>query len=81
MEYIYIFFCLFRAEPAAYGCSQVRGRIRAVASGLATATAVQDLSHICNPHHRSQQCWILNSLSEARDQTRILMDTSKVRYH
>ena len=30
----YIFFCLFRAVPMAYGGSQVRGQIRAVAAGL-----------------------------------------------
>ena len=28
------FFCLFRAEPAAYGGSQARGQIGAVAAGL-----------------------------------------------
>ena len=43
-----------------------------------TATATQDLSHICNLHHSSQQCQILNPLSEARDQTRILMDPSQI---
>ena len=32
-----------------------------------TATATQDLSCICNLHHSSQQCWILNPMSEARD--------------
>ena len=32
----------------------------------ATATAMQDLSHICNLHHSSQQCWILNTLCEVR---------------
>ena len=33
--FIFIFvFCLFRAAPAAYGGSQARGLIRAVASGL-----------------------------------------------
>ena len=34
----------------------------------------QDPSHVCNLHHSSQQRQILNSLSEARDQTRILID-------
>ena len=29
-------------------------------------------------HHSSQQCWILNPLSETMDQTHILMDTSLV---
>ena len=41
-----------------------------------TATATWDLSCICDLHHSSQLCWILNPLSEARDQTQILMDTS-----
>ena len=46
-----------------------------------TATATWDLSHICNLHHSSQQHWILNSLSEARDRTHVLMDTSWVCHH
>ena len=44
----------------------------------ATATATPDLSHICNLHHSSQQRRILNPLSEARDRTCILMDTSQI---
>ena len=47
----------------------------------ATATATQDLSCDWDLHHSSWQCWILNPLSKARDQTRILMDTSQIRYH
>ena len=45
-----------------------------------TATATPDLSSICNLHHSLWQYLILNSLSEAKDQTHILMDTSQVRY-
>ena len=33
----------------------------------ATATATPLPSHICNLHYGSQQCWILNPLSEARE--------------
>ena len=44
----------------------------------ATATATWDLSHICDLPHSLQQRWVLNPLSEARDQT--LLDTSHVRY-
>ena len=41
-----------------------------------TATAMQDLSRICDLHHSSQQHQILNPPSKARDGTHILMDTS-----
>ena len=40
-----------------------------------TATATLDLSSICDLCHSLQQRWILNPLSEARDQIHILMDT------
>ena len=49
---IYLFFCLLMAAPMAYGWSQARGPIGAVAAGL---------------HHSSQKHQILNPLSEARD--------------
>ena len=44
-----------------------------------TATAMWDPSRVCDLHHSSGQCKILNPLSEARDQTRNLMVTSRVR--
>ena len=43
-----------------------------------TATTMQDLSRVCDLHHRSQQCWILNPLSKARDGTRNLMVPSQI---
>ena len=46
-----------------------------------TATAMWDPNHVCDLHHSSQQCWIVNPMSEARDGTRILMDASRVQYH
>ena len=48
---------------------------------FATATATQDPSHIFDLCCILWQCWILNPLSEARDWTRVLMDTSWVRFH
>ena len=61
-----LLFCLFRTAPTAYGGSQARGPIRAAATGL-------HQSH-CNAGSKprlqpSWQGWILNPLSEARDQT------------
>ena len=63
--YIYFFSLLFRAAPVAYGGSQARGLIRAVAAGLP---------------HSSQQRRILNPLSEAGDQTCISMDASRIHF-
>ena len=53
--FFFFFFGLFRAAPAAYGGSHARGQIRAIATGLrhSTATAVSDLSCICDLHHSS----------------------------
>ena len=43
-----------------------------------TATAMPDLSLVCDLHHSLWQCWILNPLSKARDQTCVLMHTTWV---
>ena len=75
---IFLVFCLLRAAPAAYGGSQARGLIRAVATGLTRATATSDPSCICDLHHSSGQRWILNPLSNTRARTHVLMDTSRV---
>ena len=44
-----------------------------------TATATLDPSWVCDLHPSSQQRQILNPLSEARDGTLVLMDSSRVR--
>ena len=36
-------------------------------------TAMQDPSHVCDLHHSSRQCRILNPLNEASDQTQDLL--------
>ena len=43
-----------------------------------TATVTQDPSRVWNLHHSSWQHWVPNPLSEARDQTRVLVDTSQI---
>ena len=46
-----------------------------------TATATQNRSHICKLHHSSWQPWILNPLSEAREQTHNLMVPGRICFH
>jgi len=58
---------LSRAIAAAYGVSQARGQIVAAALAYTTATEIQDPGHVCDLHHSSRQCQILNPLSKARD--------------
>ena len=65
----------------AYGGSQARGSIGAVATSLATATAMPDLSCVFDLHHSSWQRRILYPLNEARDRTRNLMVPSRIRFH
>ena len=77
----FLLFFFFRATPTAYGSSQAKGRIGAVAASLHHSTTMWDPSHICDLHHSSQQCRIPDPLSKARDQTGILMDASRVPLH
>ena len=72
----FFFFVFFRAETVTYGSSQARGQIGA----YITATVTPDPSHNCDLHHSSQQRQIFNPLSEARNRTCILMNTSWIRY-
>ena len=55
--YFIYFFYFLRAAPTAYGGSQARGRIRATAVGLPTATAMLDPSYVCyTTAHSNARC-------------------------
>ena len=78
MKRLYYYYFLFRATPVAYGSFQARGQIRATAAGLHYShTTTRSEDHL-RPTHSLWPSQILNPLSEARDQTHILMDTSWV---
>ena len=66
-------FLVFFFRATAYGGSQARGRIGAKPLVYTTARATPDPSHVCDLHHSSQQRQILNALTEARDQTHIIV--------
>ena len=46
----------------------------------ATAIITPDPSCVCDLHHSSRQCHILNPLSEARDQTHNFMVPSRISF-
>ena len=73
------FFSFFMAALEAYGCSWARGQREVLAVAYTTATATPDPNHFRNLHHSSQQHWTLNLMNRARDQTRVFMNTSRVR--
>ena len=86
----WILFCLgfffflvffFRATPTAYGSSRLGVELELQLLAYITATATWDLSRVCDLHCNSQQRWTLNPLSNARDRTYFLMDTSWICYH
>ena len=70
------FFFLFMDAPVAYGISLARGQMGAAAASLHHSTATPDPSCNRNLHHSLWQCQILNSLSEARNQTHNLTETT-----
>ena len=74
-----LFFGLFRAALVAYGSSQARGPIGAAAASLCHSHSHSNAgSELCL--QPIPQGWILNPLSEVRNRTHILMDTSRVHY-
>ena len=76
--YLFIYFCLFRAAPAAYEVPRLG--VQSELQPPAFATAMKDPSQDCRLYHNSWKLnpWILNPLSKARDRTRVLMDASQV---
>ena len=72
---VVVVFSLFMPTPIVYGSSQAGVKSELQLPAFTTATATQDASHFCNLYCSWCQCLILNSLSEARNQTCILTDT------
>ena len=72
------FFFFFLLHPRHMEVPRLGVNLELQLPAYATATTMQDPSHICDLHHSSWQCQITDPLSKARDQTRILLDTSGV---
>ena len=60
---------------------RLRVQLELLLLAYARAIATPDLSRVCDLYHSSWQRQILNLLSEARDWTCVLMDTSQIQFH
>ena len=83
-KWVYLFTCLFFfLWPHLWHMEVPRlgAELELQLPAYTTATATQNTSLFCNVHHSSRQCQILNPLSEAMDQTCVLMDTSRTHFH
>ena len=70
-----LFYFIFTAPPTTYGYSWARVESYLQLKACTIALAIPDLSYTYNLHHTSRQGQIPYPLSEAKDQTGILMDT------
>ena len=77
---LFFFFFLFRLYLQHMEVPRLGVESELQLLAYATATAMQDPSRIYKLHHSSQQCQILNPLSEARDQTQNLMVPSQMHF-
>ena len=78
--FLKLFFLLFRAALWHTVVPRLGVKLELQLPAYTTAIATPDLSNVCDLHHSSWQCQILNPLSEARGQTHTLMDTSWIHF-
>ena len=64
---LFVLVLLCMATPAAYEIPRRGVKLELQLPTYAKATATGDPSHLCNLHHSSWQCWILNPQSKAKD--------------
>ena len=79
--FVFVFvFCFFLFRPPLRHMEVPRLGVESELQlpAYATATATSDPIWVCDLHLSSQQCWILNPLSEIRDRTHTFMDTTQV---
>ena len=64
--FLFFFFCLLR-DPRHKEVPRLGVESELLPPVYTIATTMQDPSHVCNLHHSSWQCQILNPWSKARD--------------
>ena len=76
--FFFFFFFFLGPHPQHLEVLRLEVKLELQLPAYTTATAMPDPSRVCDLHHSSQQCQVLNPLSEARDGTCVLMDDSRV---
>ena len=76
--FLFLLFLSFFLGPHLRHMEVLRLGVQSERQLLVYITATRDPSRVCDLHHSSWQCWIPVQLSEARDWTRILMNTSQI---
>jgi len=71
-------FCFLGLHPQHMELPRLGVHLELQLLAYTTTTAVPDPSCVCDLHRSSQQCQVLNPLSEARDQTHNLMVPSRI---
>ena len=72
--YLFIYICLFRTTPVAYGSSQARDQIGAAAAGLHHSHSNAGSESCLRPTTAHGNTRSLTQMSKARNPTHILMD-------
>ena len=72
-SYTFFFWPFLGPLPWHMEAPRLGGKSELQLPACTTATATQDPSSICNRHHSSRRCQILNPLSEVRDRICVLM--------
>ena len=71
--FVFLFVCFLRLHPWHMEVLRLGVKLELQLPAYTTATAMWDPSLVCDLHHSSQQCQILNPLSDARDRIHNLM--------
>ena len=77
---LFVYFCFSGPHPRHMEVARLGVESELYLPAYTTATAMPDPNRVCDPNHSSPQCRLPDLLSEARDQTRILTDTSRTRF-
>ena len=80
-DFVFVFvFCFLGPHPWHMEVSRLGVDLELQLPVYTTVTATSVPSLICDLHHSSRPCQVLNPLGEARDQTCGLMDTHRFRF-